>query len=61
MPLDNQVAGVDLNQMSSVEHMVNVSSMNAMENLPLDFSLPDDLWGDSVWGMFGTFAPSQIQ
>lgn len=25
--------------------------------VPLNFSLPQDLWGDSVWGMFGTFAP----
>ncbi|KAJ4303014.1 hypothetical protein N0V90_001905 [Kalmusia sp. IMI 367209] len=25
--------------------------------IPLDFALPQDLWGDSVWGMFGTFAP----
>jgi hypothetical protein len=61
VPLHNQVAGVNLNQMSSVEYPVNVSNMNTMEQLPLDFSLPEDLWGDSVWGMFGTFAPSQIQ
>jgi hypothetical protein len=26
---------------------------------PLDFSLPEDLWGDSVWGIFDTFAPMQ--
>jgi hypothetical protein len=52
----NQVSEVDL-------HNINVSNMSHMENLvgPLDFSLPEDLWGDSVWGMFGTFAPSQIQ
>jgi hypothetical protein len=24
---------------------------------PMDFSLPQDLWGDSVWGMFDTIAP----
>jgi hypothetical protein len=24
---------------------------------PLDFSLPEDLWGDSIWGMFGPIAP----
>jgi len=59
----NQVSEVDLNNLNHAQHMANVSNMNAMENLvgPLDFSLPEDLWGDSVWGMFGTFAPSQIQ
>jgi hypothetical protein len=25
---------------------------------PLDFSLPQDLWGDSIWGMFDPIAPS---
>ncbi|CAO2649469.1 Nn.00g068540.m01.CDS01 [Neocucurbitaria sp. VM-36] len=24
----------------------------------LDFSLPEDLWGDSIWGMFDNIAPS---
>ena len=24
---------------------------------PLDFSLPEDLWGDSIWGMFDPIAP----
>lgn len=24
----------------------------------LDFSLPEDLWGDSIWGMFAPIAPS---
>lgn len=35
------------------------ADMNAMNDfgMPLEFTLPQDLWGDSVWGMFGTFAP----
>ncbi|ORX90664.1 hypothetical protein BCR34DRAFT_501846 [Clohesyomyces aquaticus] len=31
------------------------NSMENMENLaplPLDFNLPNDIWGDSLWGMF---------
>lgn len=35
---------------------VDLSTVNDF-NIPLDFELPQDLWGDSVWGMFGTFAP----
>ena len=59
----NQVPEVEMNNMGQVHNMTNPNNMNGMENLvgPLDFSLPEDLWGDSVWGMFGTFAPSQIQ
>ncbi|KAL1608231.1 hypothetical protein SLS60_003170 [Paraconiothyrium brasiliense] len=35
----------------------DISAMNDFD-LPLDFNtLPQDLWGDSMWGMFGTFAP----
>ncbi|KAF1953184.1 hypothetical protein CC80DRAFT_420876 [Byssothecium circinans] len=34
-----------------------VANMNMFGD-QLDFSLPDDLWGDSVWGMFGGFAPN---
>ncbi|KAF1971835.1 hypothetical protein BU23DRAFT_470039 [Bimuria novae-zelandiae CBS 107.79] len=34
----------------------DVGVMNGFD-IPLDFALPQDLWGDSVWGMFGTFAP----
>lgn len=29
-----------------------------MNGGPLDFSLPEDLWGDSIWGMFNNIAPS---
>lgn len=29
-----------------------------MDFEPFDFSLPDDLWGDSVWGMFDPIAPT---
>lgn len=49
--------------MANVQNMVGVTNMSNMDGLggQLDFSLPEDLWGDSVWGMFGTFAPSQIQ
>jgi len=25
---------------------------------PMEFSLPEDLWGDSIWGMFDPIAPS---
>jgi hypothetical protein len=25
---------------------------------PMDFSLPEDLWGDSIWGMFDPIAPA---
>ncbi|KAF1851011.1 uncharacterized protein K460DRAFT_272345 [Cucurbitaria berberidis CBS 394.84] len=32
------------------------SHMNSFETL--DFSLPEDLWGNSIWGMFGNIAPS---
>ncbi|KAF9734089.1 hypothetical protein PMIN06_008064 [Paraphaeosphaeria minitans] len=36
------------------------ADMSAMSDfdIPLDFNaLPQDIWGDSMWGMFGTFAP----
>lgn len=26
----------------------------------LDFSLPQDIWGDSIWGIFGDLAPAQL-
>lgn len=32
-------------------------SMDMASFAPLDFSLPQDLWGDSVWGMFDPIAP----
>jgi hypothetical protein len=32
-------------------------SMDMTSFAPLDFSLPQDLWGDSVWGMFDPIAP----
>lgn len=38
---------------------VDVSNMGAFAGL--DFSLPEDLWGDSVWGMFDTIAPSHAE
>ena len=43
---------------SNYDEMAQVD-MTAVDefNIPLDFALPQDLWGDSVWGMFGTFAP----
>jgi hypothetical protein len=28
---------------------------------PMDFSLPEDLWGDSIWGMFDPIAPVAYQ
>lgn len=35
----------------------DLNGMNDFD-IPLDFNaLPQDLWGDSMWGMFGTFAP----
>jgi hypothetical protein len=36
-------------------HMVEPVDMNGFG--PMDFSLPQDLWGDSVWGMFDPIAP----
>jgi hypothetical protein len=33
------------------------SMMNANAYAPMDFSLPGDLWGDSIWGMFDPIAP----
>lgn len=43
---------------SNYDEMTQID-MTAVDefNIPLDFALPQDLWGDSVWGMFGTFAP----
>lgn len=43
---------------SDYEDMTQVN-LNTVDdfNIPLNFELPQDLWGDSVWGMFGTFAP----
>jgi hypothetical protein len=32
-------------------------SMNPDSFAPMDFSLPGDLWGDSIWGMFDPIAP----
>lgn len=54
---------MNAHHMANVQNMVGVTNMSNMDGLAgqLDFSLPEDLWGDSVWGMFGTFAPSQIQ
>ncbi|KAF2637852.1 hypothetical protein P280DRAFT_492219 [Massarina eburnea CBS 473.64] len=51
--------------MSAVPDMsqVDINDTNNIDNMDMfggqmDFSLPEDLWGDSVWGMFGAFAPS---
>jgi hypothetical protein len=32
-------------------------TMNTNGFAPMDFSLPGDLWGDSIWGMFDPIAP----
>jgi hypothetical protein len=32
-------------------------SMNTNDFATMDFSLPGDLWGDSIWGMFDPIAP----
>jgi hypothetical protein len=32
-------------------------SMDTNALAPMDFSLPGDLWGDSIWGMFDPIAP----
>jgi hypothetical protein len=37
------------------DHIVDPVDMNGFG--PMDFSLPQDLWGDSVWGMFDPIAP----
>ena len=34
-----------------------VAPVDVQDFGPMDFSLPEDLWGDSVWGMFNPIAP----
>lgn len=56
---DGSVAGLE-------EHGVDAGgvSQDAENDLremgfgAMDFSLPEDLWGDSIWGMFDPIAPS---
>jgi hypothetical protein len=43
---------------SSLESDLQDVPMNMNEFGPLDFSLPEDLWGDSIWGMFDPIAPT---
>ncbi|CAI6333338.1 unnamed protein product [Periconia digitata] len=45
---------------STVQGMAQVD-MNGMDAFtgPFEFSLPEDLWGDSIWNMFNSGAPDQ--
>jgi hypothetical protein len=38
---------------------VDMSSMQVNEFGQFDYALPEDLWGDSIWGMFDPIAPSR--
>lgn len=63
VPDANRSAGVPQPPMAVLTEIpqVTVDDLESFVGGPLDFSLPEDLWGDSVWGMFGTFAPPQVQ
>jgi hypothetical protein len=50
-PSGEEMGQIDINNMNGIDPM-------EMFGGPMDFSLPDDLWGDSVWGMFSSFAPT---
>jgi hypothetical protein len=49
-------------QQQDLETNVGINVQEAPIDLndfgPMDFSLPEDLWGDSIWGMFDPIAPA---